>query len=60
MTGYELASHLREKTWADKALFVAVSGYAKNDQEQTVKACCDHYLVKPADLKQLSEILESV
>ena len=58
MDGYELARRLRAQPESADATLVALSGYGQNqDREEAHQAGFDHYLVKPADLGQVSEVL---
>jgi len=58
MDGYELARRLRAQPENGRATLVALSGYGQNqDREEAQQAGFDHYLVKPADLGQVNEVL---
>jgi CheY-like chemotaxis protein len=57
MDGYELAAKLREKRNLRHALFIAISGFKR---QQTAEADdFDHYLAKPVDLNSLLNLLGS-
>jgi PAS domain S-box-containing protein len=59
MDGIELARRLRARPETAHALLIAVTGYGQDQDRQRTKAAgFDHHLVKPADIKQLSAILE--
>jgi PAS domain S-box-containing protein len=58
MDGYELARRLRAQPENGGATLVALTGYGQNqDREEAHRAGFDHYLVKPADLDQVNEVL---
>jgi two-component system CheB/CheR fusion protein len=58
MTGWQLARRLREVGGLEKALLVALSGYASEaDCRHSLEAGCDRHLVKPADPEQLRLLL---
>jgi CheY-like chemotaxis protein len=58
MDGYELARRLRAQPENGRATLVALTGYGQNqDREEAHQAGFDHYLVKPADLGQVNEVL---
>jgi PAS domain S-box-containing protein len=58
MDGYELARRLRAQPENARALLVALTGYGQHqDREEAQQAGFDHYLVKPADLGQVNEVL---
>jgi signal transduction histidine kinase/CheY-like chemotaxis protein len=56
--GNELARRLRELPQAAGATLVAMTGYGRQqDREKSMAAGFDHYLVKPVNTTQLSDIL---
>ena len=58
MDGYELARRLRTQPENAGATLVALTGYGQvQDREEAQAAGFDHYLVKPADLNQVNEVL---
>jgi signal transduction histidine kinase/CheY-like chemotaxis protein len=58
MDGYELARRLRAQPENAGATLVALTGYGQNqDREEAQQAGFDHYLVKPADLNEVNEVL---
>jgi signal transduction histidine kinase/ActR/RegA family two-component response regulator len=58
MDGYELARRLRAQPENAAATLVALTGYGQNqDREEAHQAGFDHYLVKPADLNEVNEVL---
>lgn len=61
MSGYELARQIRqEPEWSDLVL-VAVTGYGQpEDRERALQAGFDYHLVKPAHVKQVEALLESI
>jgi signal transduction histidine kinase/ActR/RegA family two-component response regulator len=58
MDGYELARRLRAQPENAGATLVALTGYGQSqDREEAQLAGFDHYLVKPADLNEVNEVL---
>ena len=58
MDGYEVARRMRNEYPDKKILLIAVTGYQK-DAVRLKEAGFDHHLVKPANLKALSAIIEN-
>jgi PAS domain S-box-containing protein len=60
MDGYQLAQWLRRQPGLEHATLIALSGYGQQaDRARGIEAGFDHYLVKPADLAQLENILNA-
>lgn len=60
MDGKELARLLRQHSATAGSRLVALSGYAQAAQKQAARqAGFDHYLVKPVDVQQLLELLQT-
>jgi signal transduction histidine kinase/CheY-like chemotaxis protein len=58
MDGYELARRLRAQPENAGATLVALTGYGQGqDRAEARQAGFDHYLVKPADLNEVNEVL---
>ena len=58
MSGYEVASRLRQERNCDHAKIVAVSGYGQDeDRRRSQQAGFDHHLVKPLDYDALLALL---
>jgi len=58
MDGYELARCLRSQAGGARATLVALTGYGQSqDRKEAEEAGFDHYLVKPADMDQVNEVL---
>jgi len=58
MDGYELARRLRAQPENARATLVALTGYGQNqDRAAARQAGFDHYLVKPADLNEVNDVL---
>jgi signal transduction histidine kinase/CheY-like chemotaxis protein len=58
MDGYELARRLRAQPENAGAVLVALTGYGQQQDRSNAQAAgFDHYLVKPADLNQVGEVL---
>ncbi|MFM0024548.1 response regulator [Paraburkholderia azotifigens] len=60
MTGYELARSLRETRACARSVLIALSGYGQEEHIRRAKeAGIDHYLVKPADLSALLNLIST-
>jgi CheY-like chemotaxis protein len=60
MSGYEVASEMREIGALRGAMLIAVTGYGQeDDRKRSRDAGFDHHLVKPVDAAALAEILSS-
>jgi len=59
MTGYELASRLRERMGEDHpARFIALTGYGQqHDEAESRAAGFHHHLVKPVDVDRIAAVL---
>ncbi|MCY1333099.1 Chemotaxis response regulator protein-glutamate methylesterase [compost metagenome] len=57
LDGYEVARRIRAMPELANVLVVALSGYGMPDHERREVTAIDHYLVKPADLRQLDALL---
>jgi signal transduction histidine kinase/CheY-like chemotaxis protein len=58
LDGYELARRLRSQPESADATLVALTGYGQSqDRKEAEQAGFDHYLVKPADMDQVNEVL---
>jgi signal transduction histidine kinase/CheY-like chemotaxis protein len=58
MDGYELARCLRGQPESAGATLVALTGYGQSqDRKEAEQAGFDHYLVKPADMDQVNDVL---
>jgi CheY-like chemotaxis protein len=58
MDGYELARRLRSQPENAGATLAALTGYGQSqDRQEAEQAGFDHYLVKPADMAQVNEVL---
>jgi CheY-like chemotaxis protein len=61
MDGYELARRLRAQPETTGAVLVALTGYGQQQDRSNAQAAgFDHYLVKPADLNQVNDVLAQV
>ena len=59
MDGRELARRIRAQLQDDTPLLIALTGYGSDaDRALALQAGFDHYLVKPADMRQLAALLE--
>lgn len=59
LDGYEVARRIRSMPGQSDVLVVALSGYGKPDHDRRKGTAIDHYLVKPADLRQLAALMAS-
>jgi CheY-like chemotaxis protein/two-component sensor histidine kinase len=58
ISGYELASRIRQEPWGGNALLIALTGWGQlQDQERSREAGFDHHLTKPVDPDQLERLL---
>jgi CheY-like chemotaxis protein len=58
VSGYELASRIREESWGQDALLIALTGWGQQeDKERSREAGFDHHLTKPVDPDQLERLL---
>jgi CheY-like chemotaxis protein len=61
MDGYEVARRLRNETWAQNSILVALTGWGQHDdRRRSAEAGFNHHLVKPLELKSLSEVLANL
>lgn len=60
MTGFEVAEGIRSDESASSCLIIAVSGYSQEEhRRRAFEAGVDHYMVKPADLDALLDIIDT-
>jgi len=58
LDGYHVARRLRQEPSVQSALFVALSGYGRDeDQRRSSEAGFDHHFIKPVDVNCLLEVL---
>ena len=58
LDGYHVARKLRQEPAVAEALFVALSGYGRDeDQRRSSEAGFDHHFIKPVDVNCLMEVL---
>jgi CheY-like chemotaxis protein len=61
MDGYEVARLIRQESWGQDTLLIAVTGYGQEeDRLHALHAGFDHHLVKPVDLARLKSLLNPV
>jgi len=61
ISGYELASKLRQIPEVRSATLIALTGYGQaQDRAAAIEAGFDHHMVKPADIQHLTKILSMV
>jgi signal transduction histidine kinase/ActR/RegA family two-component response regulator len=57
MNGYEAAREIRQQSWGQRMLLVALTGWGQDeDKRRTREAGFDHHLVKPADPSELQRL----
>jgi signal transduction histidine kinase/ActR/RegA family two-component response regulator len=58
ISGYELASRIREQPWGQTPLLIALTGWGQQeDKDRSRGAGFDHHLTKPVDPDQLERLL---
>ena len=59
LDGYEVARRLRREENSKRALMIAISGYGQeDDQRRSREAGIDHYLVKPVDIRTITNLIQ--
>jgi DNA-binding response OmpR family regulator len=54
MSGYDICRRLRERSWAQAMIIIALTGWGQEaDREKSRAAGFDHHLVKPVDFPEL-------
>jgi CheY-like chemotaxis protein/anti-sigma regulatory factor (Ser/Thr protein kinase) len=60
LSGYELARRIRSEAWGAKVKLIAVTGWGQaEDRQRSMEAGFDRHLVKPVQLRDLREAIES-
>jgi len=60
LDGYEACRQIRQHSWGQNMLIIALSGYGQQeDRQRSQEAGFDAHLVKPVDLEQLVHLLVS-
>lgn len=58
MTGLELAGAIRQESWGQRAVLIALTGWgAPQDREAAYAAGFNHHLTKPANLDDITTLL---
>ena len=61
MSGYDLATLLREEPWASELVLVALTGWGQDEyRRRSAQAGFDHHLTKPVEIDVLQQILSDV
>lgn len=61
LDGLEATRRIREQPWGRQMTIVALTGWGQdNDRQQSKQAGCDGHLVKPVDLADLEQFLDSI
>ena len=59
LNGFETAKRIRKESWSEGTVLIAVSGYGdKRDRELSQEAGFDAYLLKPASVKDIQDLIE--
>ncbi len=60
LNGYEIARRLRNESWSENLVIIAITGYAmKDDIHKAQNAGFDHHLTKPVNVDALESLLAS-
>lgn len=60
LDGYEAARRIRQHSWGERMVLVALTGWSQaEDKQRSKEAGFDWHLVKPADHAALQEILSN-
>jgi signal transduction histidine kinase/ActR/RegA family two-component response regulator len=61
LNGYEAAQRIREKSWGQEVMLVALTGWGQDeDRRKTKDSGFDGHLVKPVDLEAVTALLTSM
>ena len=61
MNGYEVARTIRQESWGEKMILIAVSGWGqKEDIRKSEEAGFDRHMVKPVDPQALIKLLSGL
>ena len=61
LSGYEVATRMRQQPGLGNVILVAMTGYGQeSDLKRSQEAGLDHHLVKPADFSKVQKILAGV
>jgi len=61
LNGYDVARKIREQSWGQKMVLVALTGYAQEeDRHRSQEAGFNHHLTKPVDPVALKKVLASL
>lgn len=61
MNGYELAAQIRARASFEGVMLIALTGWTQScEQQDAADSGFDHHLTKPADVQQLSRLLDSI
>ncbi len=59
MNGYEAARQIRQQSWGENMMLIALSGWGQDDDKRKTKeAGFDHHLIKPAEPSELRKLLQ--
>ena len=61
LNGYDVARHVREQSWGQDLLLVALTGWGQSeDKQRAYDAGFDRHLTKPVEIEQLTAVLTSL
>jgi two-component system, chemotaxis family, CheB/CheR fusion protein len=61
LDGYETARRIRQETWGQEIMLIALTGWGQEeDKRRTKEAGFDRHLIKPADFNALRQLLSEV
>jgi CheY-like chemotaxis protein len=60
LTGYEVATRIRDVDWGKRALLIALTGWGqREDIRRAQLAGFDHHMTKPADFATLQKVIDA-
>ena len=58
LNGLEACRRIREQSWSEKAVIIAMTGWGQDDDKRrSQEAGFDHHMVKPVDPAALEKLL---
>ena len=59
MNGFDVIRQLREQTWGEKTIAIALTGWTQDDvRQRALEAGFDHYVVKPVEAAKLTKLFD--
>lgn len=57
MSGFDVVRQLREQTWGEKIITIALTGWSQDEvRQRALEAGFDHYVVKPVEAAMLTKL----